>query len=76
MNKKADKFQSQCNIFDIEIDKSVNKHLGLYNTPQEAFDAYKQFKEQNIKQVADNYRNQIPKKLYEAMYRYKVEIDD
>ena len=54
--------------------KQIN--LGSYNTPQEAFQAYKKFKENYIKQVADEYKEYIPKKLYEAMYNYEVEIGD
>ena len=50
--------------------------LGVYDTPEEAFLSYKQFKENLIKQVADEYKPYIPKELYEAMYRYEVEIDD
>ena len=37
---------------------------------------YKDYKERVIKQVADEYKPYIPKELYEAMYRYEVEIDD
>ena len=54
-------------------------HLGSYSTPEEAFQAYKVAKENHIKQVADEYKSkypQFPKKLYDAMYSYKVEIDD
>ena len=45
---------------------------------EEAFQYYKTFKENYIKQVADDYYSQglIPKKLYDAMYRYEVEITD
>ena len=50
--------------------------LGLYNTPGEAFYAYKKYKENLIKRIADEYKNKIPQKLYDAMYRYKVEITD
>ena len=73
----------------VSIEKSTNKfkvlcgnghneqiYLGCYNTPQEAFQVYKQYKEKVIKQVADEYKPYIPKELYEAMYRWKVEIDD
>ena len=44
--------------------------------PEEAFRAYKQFKEDYIKQVADEYKDKIPQKLYDAMYNYKVDITD
>ena len=50
--------------------------LGYYNTPEEAFQAYKQFKENYIKQVADEYKELIPEKLYNAMYEYEVKIED
>lgn len=70
-------YQARCNIFDIVTKKSIkSKHLGLYNTPDEAFKAYKRVKEENIKQVADYHREQIPNKLYEAMYKYQVDVDD
>ena len=70
----SNKYQAMCNIFYNE--KRQYKYLGLYNTIGEAFNAYKQFKEANIKQMADYYKDNIPNKLHEAMYNYKVEITD
>ena len=51
-------------------------YLGVYFNKEEAFRVYKQYKEKIIKQVADEYKEYIPQKLYEAMYNYEVEIDD
>ncbi len=51
-------------------------YLGTYDTIEEAFEIYKQNKEKYIKEVADAYKDKIPKKLYDAMYRWEVEIDD
>ncbi|MBD5381963.1 AP2 domain-containing protein [Clavibacter sp.] len=53
-------------------------HLGYYNTPEEAFYAYKEAKEKYIKEVAQEYydRGDITKKVYDAMMRYEVEITD
>ena len=55
-------------------------NLGTYSTPQEAFRVYKQYKEKVIKEVIDSYEGKIPEphysRLREAMYNYKVEIDD
>lgn len=51
-------------------------YLGRFNNPLEAFLSYKQAKETLIKQVADEYRPYIPKELYEAMYKWKVDIND
>lgn len=73
-DKYANKYSSQCSILVNGIKKQ--KKIGRFNTPEEAFNAYKEFKEQYIKQVADEYKDKIPKKLYEAMYKYKVEITD
>ena len=52
------------------------EYLGTYNTVNEAFLAYKKAKEQYIKEVAEEYKDKIPCKLYEAMVTYEVEIDD
>lgn len=51
---------------------------GLHSFENEidAFNEYKREKERYIKEVADKFRNDIPQKLYEALYRYEVEIDD
>ena len=73
-NKDKNKYQAQCNT--LINGKNMKKALRLYNTIEEAFNAYKQFKEANIKQIADYYKENIPDKLYEAMYNYKVEITD
>ncbi|MDM0716822.1 hypothetical protein QTH81_00845 [Clostridium perfringens] len=73
---KETKYICHCSVFDINTKKSKVKHLGLYNTPEEAFYAYKKAKEENIKQVADYYKDQIPERLYEAMCKYEVEITD
>lgn len=69
-DKRNEKYSARYDVNGKKI------YLGLYNTPQEAFQAYKKFKENYIKQVADEYKEYIPQKLYEAMYNYEVEIGD
>ena len=56
--------------------KNKNIYLGSYHSIEEAFMAYKNFKEKYIKEVADEYKNLIPIELYKALNRYKVEITD
>ena len=51
-------------------------HIGSYNTPEEAFKAYKLFKEDLIKQRAEQYKEFIPYKLYNALINYQVNITD
>ena len=48
----------------------------MYKTPEQAFQVYKKFKESYIKLIADEYKDKIPKILYDAMYNWKVEITD
>ena len=63
------KFEAQCN-------NKNKKYLGIFTTPEEAFSVYKIHKEKYIKQIADEYKGKIPEKLYNALYKYKVEITD
>lgn len=56
--------------------ESKVQYLGTFDDVETAFDTYKQFKELTIKQVADEYKNKIPQRLYDALYNYKVEITD
>ena len=55
-------------------------HLGTYTNKEEGFRVYKNYKEKVIKEVIDSYKGKIPEphysRLKEAMYNYKVEIDD
>lgn len=53
-----------------------NRYLGYYDTPEEAFNAYKIAKEKHIKELADKWKDRIETKVYQAMYAYQVEITD
>lgn len=68
--KKYNKFTSQ-----ISINGNI-KHLGMFNTPEEAFQAYKEAKEQQIKEKADEWKGRIDTFVYQAMYNWRVEIID
>ena len=71
VSKEHKKYSAQCcNTSE------TNRRIGAYPTPEEAFQAYKEFKEAYIKQVADKYKDHIPDKLYIALYNYEVEYDD
>lgn len=68
------KYVSRCSYDKNGI--KINKHLGYYETTKQAFQSYKSFKEQLIRQVADEYKGKIPNKLYKAMYDWVVDITD
>ena len=71
INNNGNGFLARCNNGKGKI---IN--LGTYSTPEEAFQVYKLYKENLIKQIADEYKSYIPRELYKAMYKYEVEIDD
>jgi hypothetical protein len=68
---KGKKYYAACNNGTGKSLRSV-----LFYTLEEAFYAYKNMKEQLIKQTADKYKDSIPTKLYDAMFSYKVDIND
>ena len=50
--------------------------LGTFDTAESAFARYKEYKEDFIKDMAEQYRDILPYKVYEAMINWKIEIDD
>jgi hypothetical protein len=56
--------------------KGKKVHLGYFDTPVKAFYTYKATKEKLIKEIAEDYKEHIPVKLYNAMVKYQVEITD
>ena len=73
-NKQNKKYQAHCSV------NGKLKSLGYYNTIEEAFNAYKIAKKNEIKRVANDCVSKgfITKdsRLYKAMINYQVEIDD
>ena len=73
-NKQRKKYEARCRINGKKIG------LGLYSTIKEAFNAYKQAKENEIKKIANDcvlkgYITQ-ESRLYKAMINYQVKITD
>ena len=52
------------------------KHLGYFETENEAFKAYKTAKEAYLKELANKWKDQIDERAYEALMNYTVEITD
>ena len=71
VNKHKDKFEAK-----LSKGNGNQVYLGIYPTVEEAFLAYKIAKEAYIKEVAEEYKDKIPYRLYEALMNYEVEIDD
>lgn len=65
--------------FETSISRYGNRvYLGIFDTVEEAFYAYKAAKEQYIKELAENYfqEGKITKKVYDALMKYEVDIND
>ena len=65
-HKRDGKFQAQCTV------NGKQQYLGLYNTPEEAFTAYKPFKESLCKQLALKWQHEIDHRLFNAMMNWSV----
>ena len=76
LNKNRQRLLSGCNVLINNKKKHINLGYFNINEPFKAFTCYKIFKEKYIKEVADEYKDLIPIKLYEALYKYEVEIND
>lgn len=53
----------------------ITQNLGRFDTPEEAFQAYKQVKESYIKEVAEKWKWGIDPRVYEALMNWTVEIN-
>jgi len=71
-HEKSKKFHARC-CYGV---CGKTKHIGSFNTQQEAFQAYKTFKEALIKDVANEYRAQLDTRAYQALMKYEVNISD
>lgn len=65
------RYTAQCGI---KIGK--REQLGSFDTPEEAFQVYKAFKEALVKQVANDYKASIDPRAYQALMNYEVNIND
>lgn len=72
----ADKCKYRPYIARLGNKEGFKKYLGSYSTSEEAFAAYKSAKEKLIKFVANQYRDELTEKAYNALLNYEVHIDD
>ena len=63
-------------VATVNKSKGKREHLGYFKTEIEAFNAYKQAKEVFIKEQANEWKDQIDNRAYNALMNYTVEIDD
>jgi len=70
--KRKDRYVATCNIANTK----KARYLGMYKNPEDAFYAYKKYKEQQIKTIADKYKEILPSSVYKSILNYKIDIDD
>lgn len=79
-NKIGVFYRKDINKYVAQIQSGIHQHrqIGIYETEQEAFLAYKAEKEGYLRHLADKYfsHNLITKKVYDALYNYEVMEDD
>ena len=70
VRKRKNRFEARCQV------NGKPKYIGSFETELEAFYAYKNAKESDIKEVAEKYKDQITERCYWALINYKVNIND
>lgn len=65
LDKAANKFKAQVWV-------GKRKHLGLFDTEQEAYHAYKEAKEANVKRMANHWKNDIADEVYHALMNWEL----
>lgn len=51
----------------------IQRNIGYFLTPKEAFDAYKPVKEASVREVAERWKGKIDEKVYKRMLQYRLE---
>ena len=71
-------FHKQRNKFlsNIRLNNGKKNYLGLFDTPEKAFNAYKEAKEEYLKELAEKWKDKIDPRAYHALINYTVEITD
>jgi len=65
-DKRNGKFAARCNV------NGKLKHLGCFNTPEEAIAVYKTFKENLCKQLALKLESEIDQRLFNTMMKWSI----
>lgn len=69
-DKQSGKFMAKLRI------NGKQKHLGLFTSPEQAFQTYKTAKEAHIKAVAQKWQHLLDERVFQALMVYEVNIND
>jgi hypothetical protein len=70
-NHRSGKYVARC-----QDGRGLRAYLGIFETPESAFDAYKEFKEALIQGYAEQWRDRVIRRTYEALKVFKVAPHD
>ena len=70
-------WNKKCRSYIAKISEGGSRrYLGLFDSPTDAFQAYKMAKEQYLESLAVKWKDSISNKVYDALLSYEVSIDD
>lgn len=69
-NRYGHPYKARCGYDGKRLD------LGSYNTPEEAFQAYKFTKKKEILRLANKWKSEISCEVYESLLKWNIEITD
>lgn len=73
---KKNSYVVHCSTKFMNLTGNSTGYIGHFNNVNDAFQTYKEYKEKLVKYIADKYKNDLPIKVYNALYEYEVNIND
>ena len=64
------KYDASCSV------EGLKQRIGVYDTPEEAYQAYKEFKISYVESLGEKFKDCIPSNLYEAIMNYRETFDE
>lgn len=71
VSKVGDMFHVRC-----RLNTKHSKHIGTYDSVEQAFLVYKRTKEDHIKSLANKWKDKIDPRVYDALMNWEVDITD
>lgn len=67
---KCGKYKARCSVEGKRVE------IGIYDTIDDAYKAYKEFKIKYVESLGEKFKDYIPKKLYDAVKNYRFTFDE
>ena len=70
VSKKRKKFVAQCSV------DGKSTYIGIFEKEEDAFYAYKKFKESEVKRITEIYSSELDERVYKSLVSYSGDDDD